>query len=123
MPDTPDNDETVPVTAEELTGAESGSWRVVTRDSSHLFDLDERTVTRIPGPSASPTVNDRTRPLRHLHLCRVGLRGHWLMEPDSMDSSWDHFWHLSSLILRIERIPPTGGRSEPEDGPGDEVIP
>ena len=116
-------DETVPVTVEELTGAEPGQWRVVTRDSSHLVDLDERTVTRIPGPSAKPTINDRSRPLRLIRECRVGSRGRWLMEPDSPDSPVDYFWHVSSVIQRIELIPPTGHPAEPEAGPVDEVIP
>ena len=116
-------DKAIPVTAEELTGTESGRWRVVTRDSSHIVDLDERTVTRIPGPEAKPTINDRTRPLRLIRVCRVGSRGRWLMEPDSMDSPVDYFWHVSSVIQRIELIPPIGHQTEPEAGPVSEVIP
>ena len=116
-------DKAIPVTAEELTGTESGRWRVVTRDSSHIVDLDERTVTRIPGSAAKPTINDRTRPLRLIRECRVGSRGHWLMEPDSTDSPVDYFWHVSSAIRRIELIPPTGHhQAEPEAGPVGEVI-
>ena len=116
-------DKTFPETVEALTGTESGSWRVVTRDSSHLVDLDKRTVTRIPGSEAKPTINDRTRPLRLIRECRVGSRGHWLMEPDSTDSPVDYFWHVSSVIRRIELILPTGHhQAEPEAGPVGEVI-
>lgn len=122
MPETPDNEETAPITVEELTGTESGRWRVVTRDSSHLFDLDERTVTRIPGPNAKPTINDLTRPLRLIRQCRVGSRGRWLMEPDSLDSPVDYFWHVSSMIQRIELMPPTRARTDLEAGPVGEVI-
>ena len=122
MPELRDSDETVPITVEELTGTESGRWRVVTRDSSHLFNLDERAVTRIPGPNAKPTINDLSRPLRLIRQCRVGSRGHWLMEPDSLDSPVDYFWHVSSVIRRIELIPPTGERTDLEAGPVGEVI-
>ena len=115
-------DKTFPETVEVLTGTESGSWRVVTRDSSHLVDLDKRTVTRIPGSEAKPTINDRTRPLRLIRECRVGSRGHWLMEPDSTGSPVDYFWHVSSVIRRIELIPPTGERTDLEAGPVGEVI-
>ena len=123
MSETRGSDGTVPVTVEELTGTESGRWRVVTRDSSHLVDLDEHTVTRIPGPNAKPTINDLSRPLRLIRQCRVGSRGHWLMEPDSIDSPVDYFWHISSAIQRIELIPPTGERTDLEAGPVGEVIP
>jgi len=123
MSETRGSDGTVPVTVEELTGTESGRWRVITRDSSHLFDLDERTVTRIPGPNAKPTINDLSRPLRLIRQCWVGSRGHWLMEPDSIDSPFDYFWHISSAIQRIELIPPTGHPAEGEAGPVGEVIP
>ena len=116
-------DKTFPETVEVLTGTESGSWRVVTRDSSHLVDLDKRTVTRIPGSEAKPTINDRTRPLRLIRECRVGSRGHWLMEPDSTDSPVDYFWHVSSVIRRIELIAPTGERTDLGAGPVGEVIP
>ena len=122
MSELTNRDETVPVTVEELTGTESGRWRVVTRDSSHLFDLDERTVTRIPGPNAKPTINDLSRPLRLIRQCRVGSRGHWLMEPDSLDSPLEYFWHVSSVIQRIELIPPTGVRTDLKASPVDEVI-
>lgn len=53
MTDTTDNPETVgPVTVNELLGSERGVWCVVTRDSSHYFDLDNRTVVRVPGRTA-----------------------------------------------------------------------
>ena len=76
---TPDNE---PVFVTELTGKEGGTWRVVTRDSNHYFDLDFGTVTRVRGANAGPTINDRTRPLRTIDGLRVGERGRWTMLTD-----------------------------------------
>jgi hypothetical protein len=50
----------------ELTGREEGIWNVVTRDSVHQFNFTDRTVRRIPGPTARPGINDVARPLRQI---------------------------------------------------------
>lgn len=88
----------------ELTGVESGRWRVTTRNSSHIFDFDAGTVTRVPGPDAIPTVNDRPRPLRSIVACTVGQRGYWTMHTDERSEAIDFYWHLSSAIRHIERM-------------------
>ncbi|MEB0003691.1 hypothetical protein QN357_12205 [Cryobacterium sp. RTC2.1] len=41
-----------------LAGDEGGVWRVVTQGSSHILDLDAKTVTRIPGSGRPATFND-----------------------------------------------------------------
>lgn len=89
-------------TVQELTGREEGIWDVVTRDSTHRFNFDTRTVTRIPGPSARPGVNDATRPLMRIYECAVGQRGYWTMHPDAFDI--DRYWQHCSVIARIERV-------------------
>lgn len=104
MNDLPTIDPADPVTVQELTGKESGIWRVITRDSSYVVDLDCVTITRIPGSTARPGVNDRTRPLRFPIECRVGTRGHWEMDPDPDQPMIDAFWQYSSVILRIELV-------------------
>lgn len=87
----------------ELTGMESGVWRVWTRGSSHRIDLDLMTVERIPGPGRPATVNDRPRPIRVLNACTVGYAGRWSMESDDPDVEF--FWHITSTIRLIEPEP------------------
>lgn len=98
---TPDNE---PVFVTELTGKEGGTWRVVTRDSNHYFDLDFGTVTRVRGANAGPTINDRTRPLRTIDGLRVGERGRWTMLTDGWSDDIDYYWANTSLVARIEAI-------------------
>ena len=88
---------------QELTGSETGRWRVFTRDSLHIFDFDAGTVTRIPGPKAWPGANDRPRPIRSIESCRVGDRGYWTMQTDGWSPSIDHWWHFTSAIQKIVR--------------------
>ncbi len=93
-----------PDEVDHLTGTETGRWRVVTRDSFHVFDFDARTVTRIPGEHAGPTFNDRARPLRSIDACTVGSRGHWTMYAEGWSDMIDFYWHDTSVIRRIERM-------------------
>lgn len=93
-----------PDEVDHLTGTETGRWRVHTRDSIHLFDFEAQTVTRIPGPYAGPTFNDRPRPLRSIDACTVGARGYWTMFTDGWSETIDFYWHDTSIIQRIERV-------------------
>jgi hypothetical protein len=88
----------------ELTGSENGQWRVFTRDSSHVFDFDARTVMRVPGANAIPGENDRPRALRSIEVCKVGQRGFWTMHTDNWSPTIDYVWHDSSVVRRIERL-------------------
>jgi hypothetical protein len=88
----------------ELKGTEGGRWQVKSHGSLYLFDLDGRpTVTRIPGPNATPNVNDCTRPLREIESISVGRRGYWTMEPDHF--LLDCYWQITSRIEAITRCP------------------
>lgn len=89
---------------DELTGSETGQWRVFTRDSIHVFDFDARTVKRVPGASAIPGGNDQPRLLRSIELCKVGQRGFWTMHTDAWSPTIDYVWHSSSVVRRIERL-------------------
>jgi hypothetical protein len=90
----------------ELTGRESGRWEVQTQSSHYVFDFDAGTVTRHPGRGASPTINDRTRPLRTIERCRVGKRGAWYMEPNGgYTDPTDYYWAVCTEIRSIERLP------------------
>lgn len=81
-----------PETVHELTGRESGLWKVRTHRSEYLFDFDKGTVTRIPGVDAGSTINDGTRPFRRIETCIVGERGRWTMVSD--DSYVDYYWQV-----------------------------
>ena len=99
---------------EKLTGTEGGCWTVTTLGSTHRFDLDAMTVTRIPGSGAGASVNDQTRPLLEIVHCTVGSRGYWLMKPDAQESDFlEHYWHLSSTIQKIEPSPSDADLAEP----------
>ena len=88
----------------ELTMADTGRWRVTTRTSTHYLDLDARTTVRVPGASADPTINDRSRPLRSIEVCRVGESGRWTMHAEGSDrDDVDFFWAITSEIRSIEK--------------------
>jgi hypothetical protein len=116
---TPDAPQEPTVTS--LAASESGLWKVSTLYSSHYFDLDARTVTRVPGKDASPGINDVTRPLRRIEKLTVGLRGRWTMHTMGWSDTVDFYWHDSSVIERIERIerptPASGSDPTPDVTP------
>jgi hypothetical protein len=90
---------------DQLTGHEGGKWRVHTDSGSHYdFDLDAMTVTRFRGPTAGPTVNDGTRPIRAIEQCRVGEAGRWTMRSGGGYLDPDFYWQVTSIIRRIERL-------------------
>lgn len=93
-----------PAEVTELLGSEGGRWEVKTLRSHHLFDLDRQTVTRIPGPTALPSVNDVSRPIRTIEVCAVGRRGYWIMEPDDDEDDLDYYWQLTGLVVQIARL-------------------
>lgn len=119
MNDTTNSSETTePITVDELLGSESGTWCVVTRDSRHFFDLDNRTVVRVPGSTALPMLGDPVRPLREITACRVGESGAWTMHTDGWDAVIDYYWHRSSVIKAIQQISPIASSLAPDDGVG-----
>lgn len=89
-------------TVSELTGDEGGVWRVTTVGSSHVFDLNRGTVSRVPGPGRKASINDVERPIRSIEACRVGEVGRWTMLSDNYLT--DYFWHRSSTVQSIERL-------------------
>ena len=98
-------------TVSELHDTYDGLWRVTTRDSIHIIDLDRWTTERLAGPDATPYSVDHPRPLRSIENCRVGERGFWTIR--SHEYLIDYFWHSSSEVQRIERIerPPRPSQS------------
>ena len=51
-----------PVTIDQLFDDDTGRWQITTQTSIHLLDLDQRTVTRIPGAAAEHGVRPQTGP-------------------------------------------------------------
>lgn len=90
---------------DELTESNRGRYRVHTHTSYYDFDLDLGTVTRHPGPTAPPTINDGTRNLRTITECKVGQYGRWTMRSDGgYQDPIDYYWQQTSVIHRIERL-------------------
>jgi hypothetical protein len=117
MNDTTNSSETTePITINELLGSEGGVWCVVTRDSRHFFDLDNRTVVRVPGSAARPMLGDPVRPLREITSCRVGESGAWTMHTDGWDPEIDYYWHRSSVIQEIRRVSTAASTPGSDDG-------
>ncbi|KQO97496.1 metallophosphoesterase family protein [Leifsonia sp. Leaf264] len=91
----------------DLATEHSGRWAVHTVGSVYLFDLDRRTVNRIPGRYATGSTNDRELDLRSIDVARIGEIGQWTLNRD--DSSAEAMEHRSSLIRHIERLQPDEG--------------
>jgi hypothetical protein len=92
---------------DELTPAVSGRWRVSTRGSQHVFDLDERTYRRSPLPGHGRFSYDEcdvqlTRVERWPRVGSTFLI--WVDDPE-VPELLEH-WHQSSEILRIVRAGP-----------------
>lgn len=88
---------------DELLGGETGRYRIQTRDSQYVLDLDGGTVQRFPGPASTPSPNDARRRLRDISVCKVGARGRWTMWPAEGDPPVEHMWQETSEIRSIER--------------------
>ncbi|QHO70342.1 hypothetical protein BHD05_12485 [Marisediminicola antarctica] len=92
-------------TVDELTVAHGGVWRVTTFSSHYIFDLDDMTVTRQPGPTAARTMHDAPRHLVTIVACAVGSGGYWTMAPTTGGVlSLQELWSVSTAIVRIERV-------------------
>ena len=86
---------------EALKVGDAGRWRVVTQSSAYIFDFDEGTVERLPGPDATPSINDRPRPIRNIRECRVGKGGWWTMDNDGYNDPNEYYWQMTTPIRSI----------------------
>ncbi|MEX1078022.1 MAG: hypothetical protein WED09_02810 [Homoserinimonas sp.] len=89
---------------DRLTGTEGGRWRIWTQGSTHVMDLDAMTVTRHPGPTSGPTINDTARQIHTIHQCQVGEGGYWTMSAGGVLSEIEAYWQTTTPISKIERI-------------------
>jgi len=89
---------------DELLGGGTGRYRIQTRDSQYVLDLDAGTVQRFAGPVSNPSPNDARRRLRDISSCKVGERGRWTMWPVDGDPLVEHMWQHTSEIRSIERM-------------------
>lgn len=81
-----------------------GMWRVSTRDSHYIFDMDAGTVQRFAGAVSNPSPNDELRRVRDIRVCEVGARGYWTMWPGPGDPPVAHMWQHTSEVRSIERM-------------------
>ncbi|MGO4104678.1 hypothetical protein AB4Y63_12045 [Leifsonia sp. YAF41] len=88
-------------TTDELPTGASGTWRVYTRDSCHVFNFEQGTVTREPGPNTYGMFNDQPLPLRSIDICRVGERGRWTMHTIGWSDDIDWYWVDTSVVREI----------------------
>ncbi|MET4583753.1 hypothetical protein ABIE21_003284 [Conyzicola nivalis] len=88
----------------ELTLKQRGQWLVLSATSAHFFDLDGRTVNRMPGRLAVAMITDEGRPIRTIESCRVGEVGYWTMEPFGHEYDLVLRWHQSTEIRRIVQV-------------------
>lgn len=98
----PEGDEGV----EQLVPGMTGRWRVLTRGSEHVWDLDKMTYTRLPGASSSAFAHDgATASIRSVERWpRVGHTS-FLFFDDPNDALIEQ-WRISSTIQRIEPADP-----------------
>ena len=90
---------------------ESGVWTVVTRTSTYLLDLDEKTLLRAPGVGGTGdeewTVSRLRRdsediPLLGVKSCRVGESAQfWVRAADDPDV---RTWRITTPVVSIEKI-------------------
>jgi hypothetical protein len=94
------------VRVDELTKDMTGRWLVVTQGSTHLWDLDDKTVVRQPGPtSLSGTFDADGEPLKIVEVVRwpkVGATFELFFEHPDVLSVFGEKWRRSSLIDSIQ---------------------
>lgn len=110
------SDASAETTVRELLGSEGGLWCVLTEGSCHSFDLDRRTVVRVPGPGVLPLRGDLARRLRGIGTCRVDSSGSWTLEADPWDQENDFYLHTSSVVREIRQITTAGPECERNTG-------
>ncbi|MCH5642815.1 MULTISPECIES: hypothetical protein [unclassified Gordonia (in: high G+C Gram-positive bacteria)] len=90
---------------------DSGVWTVVTRTSTYLLDLDDKTLLRAPGVGGTDdeewTVSRLRRdsediPLLGVKSCRVGESAQfWVRAADDPDV---RTWRITTPVVSIEKI-------------------
>lgn len=91
-------------TIDQLTPEMRGVWRVATRGSEHIWDLNHGRYTRLPGPASGSGAmlgdGESHRIAQVVEWPRVGDRSHVVFEIDGTADQW----RISSNISKIERI-------------------
>lgn len=101
----------------ELKPSDRGRWLVTTQGSTHIWDLDRFTYTRLPGPNASGRFEYDAQPMRITAVAR------WPKVGDVSKVFYDdpqypldlEQWRVSSRIVSIEPM-----EEEPDDQPEDD---
>lgn len=91
-------------TVTELTAASTGRWLVTTSGSEHIWDLDARTYTRMPGAGRGRFIGDGA-PMRLFSVAEFPAVGkHFRIRLFDCVPSGLILWRVSSPITRIERL-------------------
>ena len=99
---------------QELNGFTTGVWVVETADSSHIWDLDDMTYTRRPGPSSGADGREfdgNAMPITRVDAWpKVGESFFvWFDDPDDPDRA-EHY-RTSSTVQNIRPAPAPDGAS------------
>lgn len=92
---------------EELRPEMGGRWEVRTRSSSHIWDLDAMTYTRLPGEDSSLMPYDEEEmPLTRVDVWPAVGHRTLLFFDDPDDPTMEH-WRICSRIRSITRLTST----------------
>ena len=98
-----------PATVDALEAGMTGRWEVHTRASRHIWDLDAKTYTRLPGQDSGPMPYDgQPMVLTRVEVWPVVGAQSLVFFDDPVDE-WLEHWRICSRIRRIVALPPDAG--------------
>lgn len=93
-------------TVEELTAESTGAWLVTTQGTTHIWDMDNRTYERRPGPTTRAGAfefDGAPQPITHVDIYPKvgGVARVWFDDPAD---PYRELFRQSSTVARIERV-------------------
>ncbi|TXI55651.1 hypothetical protein [Mycolicibacter arupensis] len=93
-------------TVEELTAESTGEWLVTTQGTTHIWDMDNRTYERRPGPTTRAGAfefDGAPQPITHVDIYPKvgGVARVWFDDPTD---PYRELFRQSSAVARIERV-------------------
>ena len=87
----------------------TGHWVAQTARTTHLFDLDQATYTRIPDVGRKAMPYDRQRLALREVVKAPEVGGQFFIYVDALDAAGDvaaELWRVSATITRVTKIEP-----------------